>query len=150
MRYCRCLRRKGSSSGPRGLRFDAPADLATELSQHFVAIALLNDALDAAIEAVAVLIGQVLGGDDYYWDFLAVGPSAQRVHELEPIHPWHHQVENDHIRPRGSEQGDRFLAIRRLRHPPSDRLQRLADTAADHLVIVDQKGVPPGRTADVV
>jgi hypothetical protein len=30
------------------------------MSQHFIAIALLNDALDAAIEPVAVLIGQVL------------------------------------------------------------------------------------------
>src|SRR5262245_22343878 len=150
MRCRRCLRRKESSYEPRGLPFDAPADLATELPQHFVAIALLNDALDAAIEAVADLIGQVLGGDDHYWDFLAVGPSAQRVEELEPIHPWHHQVENDHIRPRGCQHGDRFLAVPRLRHPPSDRLQRLADTAADHLVVVDQKGVPPGRTADAI
>jgi hypothetical protein len=46
-----------SSCAPHSLPFDAFADLATELPQHFIAIALLNDTFDAAVEAVTVLLG---------------------------------------------------------------------------------------------
>jgi hypothetical protein len=47
---------------------DALGHLATKLLQHFVAIALLNNALDPSIEAVAVIISQFLCDDDH--DFL--------------------------------------------------------------------------------
>src|SRR5262249_52346005 len=103
--------------------FDAPADLATELTQHLVAIALLNNALDAAVESVAILLGQVFCGDDHDRDVLPVGASAQLVHELEPIHCRHHQVENDYVRPPGGERIDGYLAVLRLRDLPPDRLQ---------------------------
>src|SRR2546430_11708923 len=46
-----CPRRRESSHAPRRLAFDALSYLATKLPQHFVAIGLLNNALDAAIEA---------------------------------------------------------------------------------------------------
>jgi hypothetical protein len=45
------------------------------LTQHFVAVALLDNALDAAIEAITVFLCQVLRGDDHDRDVLPVGPS---------------------------------------------------------------------------
>ena len=59
---------------PRCLPFDGLAYLASELTQHFVAVALLNNALDPAIEARAVLFGQVFRGDDHDRDVLPVRP----------------------------------------------------------------------------
>jgi hypothetical protein len=53
-----------------GLPLDALGHLATKLLQHFVAIALLNNALHPPIEAVAVLIGQFLCDDNH--DFLVL------------------------------------------------------------------------------
>ena len=67
-------------------------------------------------------------------------PSAQFVEKLEPVHLRHHQVENDHVGPRGGERINRNLPVLRLGHLPSDRLQRLAHAATDHFVIIDQKG----------
>ena len=70
------------SSDPRRLPFDAFADLATELPQHFVAIALLNNALHPPTEAVAVLIGQFLCDDNH--DFLVLR-NIVPLSELGPI-----------------------------------------------------------------
>src|SRR5262245_53570087 len=117
--------------------------------QHLVAIALLNNALDAAVESVAILLGQVFCGDDHDRDVLPVGASAQLVHELEPIHRRHHQVENNHVGPPGGERVDGYPAVLRLGHLPPDRLQRLPYTAADHVVVVDQKHASRGRAADI-
>src|SRR5262245_28090138 len=89
-RYRHCPRRRESSCDPHGPALDALADLATELTQHFVAVALLDDALDAAVEALAILLREVLRGYDHDRDFLPVRPSAQFVHELEPVHLRHH------------------------------------------------------------
>ena len=69
------------------------------------------------------------------------GRERKLVKELEPVHLRHHQVENDHVGLRGGERLDRNLTVLRLGHLPSDRLQCLADAAADHFVIIDQKGV---------
>ena len=123
-------------------QFDALAYFTTELTQHFVPIALLNDTLDAAIKPVAVIIRQVLGGNDHYRDVLPVGPFAKFVEELKPIHLRHHQIENDDVGPRGGKRFDCDLAVLRFRYFPPDRLKRLTYSAANDLVIVDQEGTP--------
>src|SRR5262249_35458013 len=138
-RYRRCPQRRESSCSPHGPALDALADLATELTQHFVAVALLNDALDPAIEAVGILLREVLRGYDHDWKFLPIWPSAQFVHELEPVHLRHHQVENDYVGLRRDQRIDRSLAIFRLGHLPPDRLKRLPHAASHDFVVVDQK-----------
>src|SRR5262249_44793726 len=113
------------------------------LSQHLVAVALLNDALDAAIEAIAVLLRQVLRGNYHHRDLMPVGSCPHVVEEFEAVHLWHHQVENDHVGSYGSERFDRNLPILRLGHLPSDWLQPMAHPAPDHLVITAPKPSPP-------
>ena len=71
------------------------------------------------------------------------GRARKLVEELEPVHLRHHQVENDHVGPRGGERLDRNLTVLRLGHLPADRLQRLADAAADQFIVIDQKGSSP-------
>src|SRR5262249_36079371 len=144
-----CPRRRESSSDPRRPHFDALADLATELTQHLVTITLLNDALDATVETVAILLSQIFCGDDHHWDVLPVGASTQLVHELEPIHRRHQQVENDQVGLRGGEGIDGYPAVLRLCHLPPDRLERLPYAAADQLVVVDQKYVSRGNATNV-
>src|SRR5262249_55727561 len=133
---------------PRCLPFDALAYLASKLTQHFIAVALLNNALHAAIETHAVLFRQVLRGDDHDRDILPVRPRAKLVKEFESIHLWHHQVENDHVGPRRAERLDRNLAVLRLAHLPAERLENLADDAAHQVIIVDEKSASDGRAAD--
>src|ERR1700738_5016194 len=143
-----CPRRRESSRAPRRVALDALSYLATKLPQHLVAIGLLNDALDAAIEAVTVLLRQALRRDHHHRDVVPVRPTAQLVEEFKSVHLRHHQIENDDVWPRPGDRLDRNLTVLRLVHFPSDRLQRLAHTAADHLVIIKQKGASRGRGAN--
>src|SRR5262249_2691677 len=146
--YCYRVRHIESSCAAHGLPFDAFAELATKLSQHLVSVALLNDTLNAAIKAVTILVRQIFGGYDHDGNVLPIFSGAPLVKEFEPVHLRHHQVENDHVRPRCAERFDRNLAIFRLAHLPAERLEDLEHNAAAHLVIVDEKRSTSGRAAD--
>src|SRR5262245_43084584 len=86
------------------VRLHASLYLPGELAQHLVAIALLDDTLDPAVEAVAVLCGEVLGRDHHYRDLLPLRTSSYLVKKFEAVHLGHHQVENDHIRQAGGKR----------------------------------------------
>src|SRR4029079_9540366 len=102
-RRCRrCLRRTGSSyrspSGP--LPIAAPYERgqrASDLLQHFVAAALLQDALDAAIEALAILTRYIFRGHHQDRNVAPFLTLANLVKKLEAVHLGHHEVEHDDV-----------------------------------------------------
>src|SRR5262249_41184012 len=141
-------RRKEFSCGPRVLQFDAPANFARELTQHLIAIALLYDTLDPAVETVTVIARQILRSnhDDRY--VLPANSFTQFFYKLESIHRRHHKVENDHVG-LGSGQGvDCNPAVLGFSHAPPYWFERLSYRSADDFVIVDKKGMSAGRSAD--
>ena len=83
---------------------------------------------------------------DHDRNVLAVWPPAQCIEEFEPVHLRHHQVENDHVGSRGRKRIDRYPAVLRLGRLPPNRLKRLAHSAADNIVIIDEKGRVPRPT----
>src|SRR5262249_23766640 len=142
-RRCRRYpRHKEFSSDPRSLPLDAPADLAAQQPQHLVAIALLNDTLHTSIEPVAVGVREILCGAEHHRHILPLRSSAKRIEELEPIHLRHQQVEDDHVWSPASDRLDGKQAILCLGHLPPRRLERLAYSATDYFIIVNQKGSP--------
>ena len=83
----------------------------------------MNNSLDTSIEAITVVLRQILCSDDHDRNALPIRPTAQLVEELKPVHLWHHQIEDDHVGPRGGDRLDRNLAILGLGYLPSYRFQ---------------------------
>src|SRR5947209_16154653 len=68
------------------------------LAQRLVAPGLLNDALDAAVEAAAVLRRQILAGNHDDGNVTPLRPTAHFFEELETIHFGHDEIENNRVR----------------------------------------------------
>jgi hypothetical protein len=52
-----------------------------------------------AVEAPAVLLGEVFGGDDHDRDRPSGFLLAPCLDQLKPVHLRHHEIEQDHHRP---------------------------------------------------
>src|SRR5207245_5809024 len=60
-------------------------------------VPLLDDRLDVALQPLAVLAGDVLGGVDQDRDLGGVRIAAQGRHDFETVDLGHHQVQDDQV-----------------------------------------------------
>src|SRR5882762_3389626 len=72
-----------------------PADLDGEVAR--IEVTLLHDRRHKAIQLVAVLGGDLFGGDHQDRYACCGGILMQRVHHVKAIHVGHHQIQHDQI-----------------------------------------------------
>jgi hypothetical protein len=73
--------------------------------------ALAEDLGDLALEALAVLGGEVVGGEDDDGEGAALSGGAQGTEELEAVHDGHHEVEEDEGGAAAGDLGEGGLTV---------------------------------------
>ncbi len=68
-----------------------------------------------------------------------IRPAAKPIGEFPPIHHWHHQIQQDEIRPQIFEQAQGFLPVSSLSSDKAFRLQDLRQCLEDVEVVVDHQ-----------
>src|SRR5580693_6861079 len=102
--------------------------------------------LDAAVQAAAVCKAEIGRSDDDYWRRRELGILAELSKELESIHFWHHEIEEDEISPLVGQSVQRFAAIGRHAHRPA-----FADEQPPHhlagiqVILDDERAGCPGN-----
>src|SRR5262245_53100375 len=112
-----------------------------ELAQQLVGIgpSLEDHALDTAVEAGAIVLGEVLGGYDEHRNVAAVRAAAELGQELEAVHLGHHQIEHDDVRRGRGETLEPDAPILGLLDRPAVLAQYLVDDCPRGLVVLDQQ-----------
>src|SRR3954447_4114525 len=108
-----------------------------------------EDLDDAAGEATAVGLSEVLGGADDDWDSRPLGVGAHALDDAEAVHDGHHQVEDNEGGKLALEAVEGGLAVLRLDGAQTAGEEIAAEKLARRRVVVDHEdGAGAGVAAD--
>ncbi len=122
-----------------------PQEIADPQPQLRAIDRLGQEFLDAGFERVEQGAPVGLGRHHNDGDTRRARVALEDLRDLVPVHPGHHQVQQDQIRLMDTHRGQRFVtAVRRDGQVPFGMQQRFEKFAILHLVVDDQDGARTG------
>src|ERR1019366_2414378 len=129
------MTRTVAMSRPRSAAGHGPPDFVPDAA--VVERALGHDRRHVAIQRVALLHGDLLGGDDQDRNASGVGSRAERLDHVEAGHLRHHQVEHDAVPQLPPRDLDRLPSAARAQHGAGQALEANGDELDRQGIVVD-------------
>ena len=93
----------------------------------------------ALMTPALIFLGQLAGGDHDDRDIAAALALTQRVHEFEPVHLRHHQVQEDQRRPGLGDAFERHPPVLRQGHSPTLAFEVALQQFPDRGIVLDHQ-----------